>query len=207
MWPRTNPFSIKTCLLDGPRARGHQADIGGAVQGGYNPHATEIWQEALRIPPVKVYEKGKLRKDVWDLIFANIRLNIVQEDMRAQIGSCVVGERGLLKIIERYGLHTFETHKDYLFDSTEKMMRAEIRTIPNGVYSGDATCYFDGKNPGSTAQIRVKITVEDEDITFDYSDTDPQTEGFVNGTYTSSASATTLTFLQMVNPNIPHNDA
>jgi N-methylhydantoinase B len=200
------PIFVGNTLVGWAACKGHQADIGGAVQGGYNPNATEVWQEALRIPPVKVYEKGKLRKDVWDLIFANIRLDIVPEDMRAEIGSCVVGERGLLKIIERYGLENFEFHKDYLFDSTEKMMRAEIRNIPNGVYHGESTCYYDGKNPGSKYQIRVKITVEDEEITFDYSETDAQTNGFVNGTYTSSASATTLTFLQMVNPDMPHND-
>jgi N-methylhydantoinase B len=186
--------------------KGHQADIGGAVQGGYNPQATEVWQEALRIPPIKVYEKGKLRKDVWDLIFANIRLDIVAEDMRAEIGSCVVGERGILKLIERYGLEKFNRHKEYLFDATERMMRAEIRSIPNGEYYGEADCYYDGLHPGSVYTIRVKITVEDETITFDYSGTDPQTKGFMNGTYTSSASATILTFLQMVNPDIPHND-
>ena len=82
----------------GPPCKGHQADIGGAVGGGYNPNAHEVWQEALRIPPVKVYERGRLRKDVWDLIFANIRFEIVAEDMRAEIGSCVVGERGVLKL-------------------------------------------------------------------------------------------------------------
>jgi N-methylhydantoinase B len=193
-------------LVGWAACKGHQADIGGAVQGGYNPNATEVWQEALRIPPIKVYEKGKLRKDVWDLIFANIRLDIVSEDMRAEIGSCVVGERGLLKIIDRYGIEAFETHKQYLYDSTEKMMRAEIRNIPNGVYYGESTCYYDGKNIGSSYKIRVEITVEDEEITFDYSGTDLQTTGFVNGTFTSSASATILTFLQMVNPDIPHND-
>lgn len=186
--------------------KGHQADIGGAVQGGYNPQATTVWEEALRIPPIKVYEKGKLRKDVWDLIFANIRLDIVAEDMRAEIGSCVVGERGIKMLLDRYGLESFEAHKEFLFDSTEKMMRAEIRTIPNGVYHGQSNAYFDGHHPGSVHTIRVAITVEDEAITFDYSDTDPQTDGFVNGTYTSSASATLLTFLQMVNPDIPHND-
>lgn len=186
--------------------KGHQADIGGAVRGGYNPEATEVWQEGLRIPPVKVYERGKLRKDVWDLIFANIRLDIVPEDMRAEIGSCVVGERGIIKLLERYGLDSFEAHKEHLFASTEKMMRAEIRDIPNGVYHGQANCHYDGKNPGSVYTIRVDITVADEEIVFDYSATDAQTPGFVNGTYTSSASATLLTFLQMVNPNIPHND-
>jgi N-methylhydantoinase B len=193
-------------LIAWAAAKGHQADIGGAVPGGYNPRATEVWQEALRIPPVKVYEKGRLRKDVWELIFANIRYDIVEADMRAQIGSCVVGERETLKLVDKYGLDVFEAHKEYLFDSTEKMMKAEIRTIPNGIYRGESTVYYDGKTPGSTYKIRVRITVEDEEITFDYSETDPQTDGFVNGTYTSSASAILLTFLQMVNPDIPHND-
>lgn len=200
------PIFFKDKLIAWAAAKGHQADIGGAVAGGYNPRATEVWQEALRIPPVKVYEKGKLRKDVWDLIFANIRFDIVAADMRAQIGSCVVGERGILRLAEKYGIDVFEAHKEYLFDSTENMMKAEIRTIPNGVYHGEATVYYDGKTPGSKYRIKVKITVEDEKITFDYSETDPQTDGFVNGTYTSSASATLLTFLQMVNPDMPHND-
>ena len=200
------PIFYKEELMAWAAAKGHQADIGGAVPGGYNPKATEVWQEALRIPPVKVYEKGKFKKDVWDLIFANIRFDIVAADMRAQIGSCVVGEREIQKLMEKYGRDVFESHKEYLFDSTEKMMRAEIREIPNGEYRGESTVYYDGKTLGSTYKIRVKITVQDEEIFFDYSDTDSQTDGFVNGTYTSSASATLLTFLQMVNPDIPHND-
>ena len=193
-------------LVGWAACKGHQADIGGAVRGGYNPQATEVWQEALRIPPVKVYEKGKLRKDVWNLIFSNIRLKMVEEDLRAQIGSCVVGERGILSLLERYGLAVFKAHKEYLFDATEKMMRSEIRTIPNGVYHGAATGYYDGKTPGSKYTIRVKISVKNGTITFDFSGTDPQTPGFVNGTFTSTASATMLTFLQMVNPDMPHND-
>lgn len=185
--------------------KGHQADIGGNVPGGYNPRATEVWQEALRIPPVKVYDKGKLRKDVWDLIFANIRLEIVQHDMRAQMGACTVGERRLLEVMEKYGRDSFENHKLALFDATRKMMEAEIATIPEGSYSGEGYVYFDGHNEGTKFTIRVTVTIKDRHITFDYSDTDGQTDGFVNGTYTSSASASILTFLQMVNPDIPHN--
>jgi N-methylhydantoinase B len=185
--------------------KGHQADIGGAVPGGYNPNATEVWQEALRIPPVKVYEKGRLRKDIWDLIFANIRFDIVQQDMQAEIGSCVVGERCLLRLLEKYGAECLERHTRALFDATRRMMEAEIAAIPNGEYRGESTVYYDGKNPDRRYQIRVKITVEDKRITFDYADTDPQSDAFVNGTYTSSASAAILTFLQMVNPDMPHN--
>ena len=185
--------------------KGHQADIGGNVPGGYNPNATEVWQEALRIPPVKVYEKGELRKDVWNLIFANIRLEIVQHDMRAQMGACTVGERRMLEILDKYGQESFESHKSALFEATRKMMEAEIATIPEGSYSGEGYVYFDGHHLGTKFTIRVTVTVKDRHICFDYTKTDAQTDGFVNGTYTSSASAAILTFLQMVNPDIPHN--
>jgi N-methylhydantoinase B len=186
--------------------KGHQADIGGAVAGGYNPNAVEVWQEALRIPPVKVYERGKLRKDVWDLIFANIRFDIVQHDMKAEIGACRVGEARVLELLRKYGRRSFDLHKQALFEATRKMMEAEIATIPNGVYKGEGSIYYDGRNEGSQYKVRVTITVEDKRIKFDYSDTDPQSNGFVNGTFTSSASATILTLLQMVNPDIPHNE-
>jgi N-methylhydantoinase B len=200
------PIFHKGELVAWSAVKGHQADIGGNVPGGYNPRATEVWQEALRIPPIKVYDKGKLRKDVWDLIFANIRLEIVQHDMRAQMGACTVGERRLLEVLDKYGRDSFESHKSALFDATRKMMEAEISTIPEGTYSGEGYVYFDGHHEGTKFTIRVKVTVKDKHITFDYSETDDQTDGFVNGTYTSSASASILTFLQMVNPDIPHNE-
>jgi N-methylhydantoinase B len=199
------PIFFEGELVAWSACKGHQADIGGAVAGGYNPNATEVWQEALRIPPVKVHDRGKLRKDVWDLIFANIRFDIVQQDMRAEIGSCVVGERRMQHLLEKYGRRCFEIHKEALFASTRKLMEAEIATIPNGRYCGESTVYYDGKNEGKHYRIRVRITVADRRITFDYSDTDAQTDAFVNGTFTSSASAAILTFLQMVNPDIPHN--
>jgi N-methylhydantoinase B len=200
------PVFLDGELVAWTAVKGHQADIGGAVAGGYNPNATEVWQEALRIPPVKVYEKGRLRKDVWDLIFANIRFDIVQHDMKAEIGACKVGERRMLELLGKYGRASFEAHRDALFAATRRMMEAEIATIPSGVYRGEGSVYYDGRHEGSTFKIRVTIHVEDRRIRFDYSETDPQTNGFVNGTFTSSASATILTLLQMVNPDIPHNE-
>lgn len=200
------PIFIDGTLIGWSAAKGHQADIGGAVQGGYNPQATEVWQEALRIPAVKVHEKGKLRKDVWNLIFANIRLSMVAEDIKAQIGACTLGERRLQALVGKYGIESYLLHTAELFRSTEKMMRKEIRAIPNGVYEGASTVFYDGRHPGTTFSVHATVTVEDEDITFDFSRSAVQTNGFVNGTYTSTCSAITLTFLQMVNPNIPHNE-
>src|ERR1035437_9455886 len=85
------------------------------------------------------------------------------------------------------------------------MMRSEIKNIPNGVYKGGSTVYYDGKHKGSKFPIRAEITVKNEDIIFDFSKSSPQTKGFVNGIYTSTCSAITLTFLKMINPNIPQN--
>ncbi len=200
------PIFHEKKLIGWAAAKGHQADIGGAVQGGYNPNATEVWQEAIRIPAVKIFEKGEMRKDVWALIFANIRLQMVEEDIKAQIGACTLGERRLKALVEKYGTQCFLDHKKELFNGTEIMMQKEIQNIPNGTYNGDSMVYYDGKHLDTEFQIMVKITVEDKAITFDFSEASPQTKGFVNGTYTSTCSAITLTFLQMVNPDIPHNE-
>ena len=131
---------------------------------------------------------------------------MVQEDIKAQIGACTLGERRLQVLVEKYGIDTFEAHKQELFSATETMMRGEIASVPNGVYHGDSMVFYDGKHPGTEFTIRVKITVEDEEIIFDFSESSEQTKGFVNGTFTSTCSAITLSFLQMVNPNIPHNE-
>ena len=186
--------------------KGHQADIGGAVAGGYNPEAREVWQEALRITPVKIYEAGKFRKDVWDLIFANIRYKIVEEDIKAQIGGCVVGERGVKALAERYGLNKLNSHIEYLFDSTEKMVRREISSIPDGEYHGESYVYYDGIHEGSRMRINLSVKVRGDEITFDFTGSSPQTEGFVNAPYAATASAVLLTFLMLINPDIPHND-
>jgi N-methylhydantoinase B len=186
--------------------KGHQADIGGAEAGGYNPNAREIWQEALRITPVKVFEKGKIRRDVWDLIFANIRYPIVEEDIKAQIGGCAVGERLIQSLLERYGAGNLRAQIDLLFNSTEQMVRAEIERIPDGCYEGESWMYYDGLHKGSKFKIKVAVTVKGDKIFFDYTGTDGQTEGFANAPLGASVSAIILTFLMLIDPNIPHND-
>jgi N-methylhydantoinase B len=192
-------------LIAWAACKGHQADIGGAQAGGYNPDAREVWQEALRIPPLKVYDRGELRKDVWRMVFANIRYPIVEDDIRAQIGGTRVGERGMLELIDRHGSETFLTIRDYLFDSTETMIGGDIEAIPDGVYSSESTVYFDGVTDGSEMTIRLSVTISGGRVRFDFTGSSPQTPGFVNAPYAATASAVILTFLMLVNPDIPHN--
>jgi len=200
------PIFHDGALVAWSACKGHQADIGGAVAGGYNPEAREVWQEAFRIPPVKLHEKGKLRRDVWDLIFANVRYEVVQEDIKAQIGGCTVGERGVKGLFDRYGADTMLAHIDELFQSTERMIRKEIADLPDGTYEGKSTVYYDGVRDGSEMTIRLAVTVKGDEVTFDFTGTDPQTPGFVNAPFSSTASAVMLTFLMLINPDIPHND-
>jgi len=200
------PIFFEDKLVAWAACKGHQADIGGAVAGGYNPQAREVWQEGFRITPVKIFDRGKLLKDVWNLIFANIRFSIVEEDIRAQIGGTVVGERAMLELYQRYGSEVVATHVEQLFDSTERMMRAEIQNIADGNYEGESVVFYDGIREGSRCKIKVTVTVEGSDITFDYTGTDPQTPGFVNAPFSTTCSALLLTFLMLVNPDIPHND-
>lgn len=200
------PIFYEGKLIAWAVTKGHQADIGGAVGGGYNPEAREVWQEAFRITPVKIYDRGKLRKDVWNLIFSNIRYSIVQEDIKAEIGGCNVGERGILKLVKRYGVKRFKDHVEYLFDMTEKMVREEISAIPDGVCHGESLVFYDGIHEGSKMKINLNIYIEGDEITFDYTGSSPQTEGFVNAPFAATASAVLLTFLMLINPDIPHNE-
>jgi N-methylhydantoinase B len=185
--------------------KGHQADIGGAVQGGYNPDAREVWQEALRIPAVKIIERGRLRRDVWRLIFANIRLQIVEEDIKAQIGGATVGERGVKALVARFGLPRLERLLEALFDSTEQMVRKEIAAIPDGTYRGESYAFYDGVAEGTKMKINLVVTVRGDEVTFDFSGSSPQTPGFVNAPRSATASALLLTFLMLIRPDIPHN--
>ena len=199
------PIFVDGELVAWAACKGHQADIGGAVAGGYNPDAREVWQEALRIPPLKVIERGRRREDVWRMVFANIRYPIVEQDIEAQIGGTAVGERGILELIGRYGLDVFRAHKEELFASTERMVAREIGAIPDGTYRGESTVFYDGVTDGTEMTIRLEVTVEGGGIAFDYSGSSPQTPGFVNAPYAATASATMLTFLMLIDPDIPHN--
>ena len=199
------PVFHEGTLVAWAACKGHQADIGGAQAGGYNPDAREVWQEALRIPPLKVYERGVLRKDVWGMVFANIRYRIVEEDIKAQIGGTRVGERGMQELIGRYGLERFLAHKNHLFDSTEATVARGIEAIPDGRYEAASTVFYDGVTDGSTMDIRLAVTVDGGHVTFDFTGSSPQTPGFVNAPYAATASAVMLTFLMLVDPDIPHN--
>lgn len=192
------PIFFDGSLVAWAAAKGHLADIGGMTPGGYDPRAREVWQEAFRMPPVKLADAGKTRKDVWDLVAANVRFSFVIEDIKAMVGTCEVGRRQVIEVLDRYGRESFDAHMQYMIDASEKQVRAELVNWPNGVYTGESEMVSDGVDPTSRHWIRVRITVEDDTITFDFSDSDDQTIGIANMPEASAAGAVRIVFLMLV---------
>ena len=125
--------------------RAHQSDIGGSTHGAYNPGATEIWQEGLRITPLKLYDAGALRDDVLKMITTNVRHpHDFMGDLRAMIGSAKVGERRLRALLDEYGTKTVVGAVDEILDGAEKQARACVRTWKDGVYRGETILDDDG---------------------------------------------------------------
>lgn len=139
------------------------------------------------------------------MVFANIRYGIVEEDIKAQIGATRVGERAMHELFRRFDSGTFDACIAYLFDTAERIVRREIAAIPDGTYHGESWAFYDGVNDGSRMKINLAVTVAGENVTFDFTGSSPQTPGFVNAPYSATASALLLTFLMLINPDIPHN--
>ncbi len=129
------------------------------MPAGYNPNATEIYAECLRIPPVKIWDRGKPRHDVLNMILTNMRARRDQEgDFRALIGACQVGERNLLAMLDKYGKEQVDACVDTLLDMADRHMRALISTVPDGTYEGAAILEDAGHGFGDF-EIRATVTI------------------------------------------------
>jgi N-methylhydantoinase B len=192
------PLFVSHELVGWAVCKGHQADMGGATAGGYNPAHTEIWQEAFRIPPLKLYSAGALRTDVWDLIAANVRLDYVMDDLAAMIGSARVGCRELERLVAKYGIERFQSHVDYLLEASERAARDEINGWPNGTWHGESWMMSDGHDASKSYRIACDVTIGDEDIVFDYSGTDDQAPGFTNMPPSAAMAGVRIAYLMVL---------
>jgi N-methylhydantoinase B len=186
--------------------RAHQSDIGGSTHGAYNPGATEIWQEGIRIPPLKLYDAGLLRDDVMQMIATNVRHSRdFLGDLRASMGSARLGERRVLRLVAEYGAETVAAAVGEILDSTERQTRACIRTWKDGVYHGEAILDDDGHGTTDIA-IRATVTKERDALTVDLTRSAPQVVGFVNSAYPNTMSAVFMALAYLIDPAIPKND-
>ena len=188
-------------------AKGHLADLGSAVMGGYNPQATDIWQENFRIPPLRLYDRGEIRPDVWNLLNANTRLpHFVLGDISASIGACRTGGTRLVALEESYDVNTLKAHLDFLLDATEQRMRKELSTIPSGTYRSEVIYRCDDGDTSIDVTAKLAVTVADGHISVDYAGSSPQTPYYYNCAYGTTFAAVVSVVLMLVDPDLPHND-
>ena len=185
--------------------RAHQSDIGGATHGAYNPGASEIWQEGLRITPLKLYDAGVVRDDVLQMIVTNVRHpHDFLGDLRAMIGSARLGERRLLALVEEYGAKTVIDAVDEILDGAERQARACVATWKDGVYRGESVLDDDGHGATDIA-IRATVTKKGDSLTVDLRESDPQVTGFVNSAFPNTMSSVHMALAYLIDPRTPKN--
>src|SRR6201995_3527766 len=185
--------------------RAHQSDIGGATHGGYNPSATEIWQEGLRVPPIKLYEAGRLRDDLLDLLALNIRNpREFRGDLAAMVGAAHLGERRLARLFTEFGAAVVEAAVETILDAAEHQARAVVSTWKDGVFYGEAFLDDDGHGRNDI-RIAAKVTKAGSDIEIDLSDSDPQSTSFVNSSHANMQAAAVMAFAYLIDAGIPKN--
>ena len=183
---------------------GHWPDTGGMVPGGFATTATEIQQEGLRLPPVKLYRRGELDQDIVDIILSNIR--VPEErigDLKAQVGALHVGVRSLTAFLDRYGADEVDTVIDELARRSEIQTRAAIEEIPDGVYEFSGELDSDGID-NRPLTIDLKMTVSGSEIEFDFSRSSPPCRGPLNSVWATTTTAVYIA-LKHIFPEIPIN--
>ena len=152
--------------------RGHMADTGGFLPGGYGPKAYDIIAEGLNLPPLKVIKGGTLDKDLWALVCRNVR-NSKQVDMDTMLidGALAQAEQQVVKLIDKYGPETVKACMREILASGERAARAEIAAMPEGTYHGESAGDWDGTTD-RPVWVRVDMTVKGDELTFDFHGSD-----------------------------------
>ncbi len=186
--------------------RAHMGDIGGATHGAYNPSATEIWQEGLRIPPIKICEAGQMREDLLEMLALNVRFpRDFRGDLSAMVGAARFGAARVADLLAEYGETDVLTAIDEALDSAELRARHIVSEWADGTYFGEAFLDDDGTERQDLA-IRAKVTVSGDNVEVDLSATDAQSERFVNSSIGNTQAAIAMAFAYLIDADIPKND-
>ena len=195
-------------------AGGHQRDVGGAVPGSGATNSTEIYQEGLRIPPLKLYKKGVRNDDLYKMIKAASRTpEIIEGDIEAFRASCNSARERFYELVEDYSWETLKLYFGELLNYAERLTRAEIRAMPDGEY--EFIDYLDDGGRGyvddagnviaDLIPIHVKITVNDDEITYDFTGTSPQVRGAMNNPFGTTRATVMACLRYMIDTDIPRN--
>lgn len=201
-----SPIFAAERLIGFAANRAHHADVGGTAPGSFYSEARENFQEGLRLPPVKLYRRGEVDRDVLEIILNNVRIpRDMRGDLEAQVSANRTATSRLLEICERYGPDVLAGAETEICAQSERRMRAVIAGWPDGEYSASDWMDNDGVID-EPIEIRVTLRVDGSDLEVDFSGTSPQAAGPVNAVPGMTASATYLAMQAATDPEIPAND-
>ena len=186
--------------------RAHHTDVGGGTHGGYNPSASEIFHEGLRIPPIRIHDRDVPRDDLLRMMAANVRYpkNFLG-DLNAQIGSVLTAERRIRELVNHYGADRLARFVDGILDATEAQVRSFISDWPDGVYHGESLIDDDGFD-SKLIPIRAKVTVAGDTLTIDLSESASQVTGFINSAYANTRSLAHAAIMYLAPYDVPKNE-
>ena len=183
---------------------GHWPDVGGVVPGGFSANATEVEQEGLRLPPVKLFKAGRLDAEILAIIFSNIRIADQRiGDVKAQAAALAIGERRLAALLDRYGADTVDAAVVELRARARRQMEAKIAAIPDGTYEGESFVDSDGV-VDQPLRIAMRITKRGRTLGFDMSGSSPPCRGPMNSVIATTKSSIYLA-VKHVFPDVPIN--
>lgn len=204
----TRPVFLDGVIIAYTMTRGHWVDIGGAVPGSFTPVTWDVHAEGLRIPPVLLYRKDEPNEDLFRLIVNNTRdVSNRMLDINAQYAGAFVGDQRIVEMARKFGAQALADAMAEALDYSERLMRAQIERIPDGVYEGsDLIEPVAAPNwPTELIPVKVRITVEDDRMLFDYTGTAPQVRGGINCPFSVTCNSTWFTVKAITDPSIPIN--
>ena len=185
----------------------HHTDVGGRVAGSNAADSTECYQEGLRIPPLKLFEAGERNETLWRIIEKNVRVpTLVQGDLRAQLSACHTGETGFLELVERYGPGGARAHMAETIDHTERLARAAVRELPDGIYDFEDWLDDDGVEFGKPVRLKVTFRKKGDHLGADWSGSSPQVRGALNATLSFTEASVYIAVKSILPGDIPSNE-
>ena len=183
----------------------HHVDVGGLAAGGMPTNATEVYHEGLRIPPLRLYDRGRLNATLIEIVRKNVRVpDMVIGDLKGQAAACFVGQQRMENLVAAYGLPDVRRYGRELLDYTERMTRSDVRDWRDGTYHFKDYVDDDGLGTGPIA-IRVALTVRDDSLSLDFDGTDAQVMGSINCPLHSTRAGSYTAIRCVMSADLPTN--
>jgi N-methylhydantoinase B len=205
-------FVIKPLFVDGIRVAFaatvcHHTDVGGRVPGSNASDSTEVYAEGLRIAPMKMYEAGRRNDTLFTFIEKNVRVPVkVFGDLRAQLAACHIAERQFLELVEGHGADIVRLYMQEVIDYAERLTRAAVAKLPDGVYHFEDWIDDDGIDVGKPIRLFVTLTKTGDSLSADWTGSSPQVKGAINNTLSYTKAATYCAIRSVLPPGIPNNE-